>query len=105
MPPRQQWAVVGGVVLALALGLAAATRFLGEELSQVTVGSAAPNFSAATLDDETPARRTLADYRGQVVLLNIWATWCEPCKIEMPSMEALYRAYGRRGVHIVDVSI
>ena len=40
-----------------------------------------------------------------MILLNVWATWCEPCKVEMPSMEELYRTYGPRGVHIVAVSI
>ena len=103
MTVRQQWMVVGAMVLLLAAALFAGVQFFGEDLHPVGVGDRAPDFTAKDL--HTGAIRTLADYRGQVVLLNVWATWCEPCKIEMPSMEELYRAYGPRGVHIVAVSI
>lgn len=103
MTVRQQWGVVGVVVLLLAAGLFAGVRLFGEDLYPVGVGNKAPDFRAK--DVHSGAIRTLADYRGDVVLLNVWATWCEPCKIEMPSMEELYRAYGPRGVHIVAVSI
>ncbi|MEJ7809900.1 MAG: TlpA disulfide reductase family protein [Gemmatimonadaceae bacterium] len=104
MTSRGQWTVVGAIVAGLALALFAATRFLGDELFQVTIGSDAPNFSAVTLDAE-PEPRALRDYRGQVVLLNVWATWCEPCKIEMPSIEGLHREFGGRGLRVIAVSI
>ena len=103
MSVRQQWIIVGIVVAVLGGGLFAGVRLFADDLFPIGVGSAAPAFSAK--DVRSGARRTLADYRGQVVLLNIWATWCEPCKVEMPSMEELYRTYGPRGVHIVAVSI
>jgi cytochrome c biogenesis protein CcmG/thiol:disulfide interchange protein DsbE len=103
MTVRQQWIVVGIVVAVLGGGLFAGVRLFADDLFPVGVGSAAPPFTAK--DVHSGATRTLADYRGQVVLLNIWATWCEPCKVEMPSMEELYRTYGPRGVHIVAVSI
>lgn len=103
MTVRQQWIVVGIVVILLAGGLFAGVRLFGEDLHPVGVGDAAPQFRAKDLRSGTV--RTLASYRGQVVLLNVWATYCEPCKIEMPSMEELYRVYGPRGVHIVAVSI
>lgn len=64
----------------------------------------APRFVAQTLD-ATPIQRTLDDYRGQPILLNIWATWCDPCREEMPSMEALYQRFRDRGFRIVAVSI
>jgi peroxiredoxin len=95
--------VVGIVVLLLAGGLFAGVRLFADDLYPVSVGSTAPNFRAR--DIHSGAVHTMADYRGQVVLLNIWATWCEPCRIEMPSMEELYRAYAPRGLHIVAVSI
>jgi peroxiredoxin len=104
MTIRQQWAVVGAVVALLALGLFAATRILGDELFPVSVGSPAPDFRAETIDS-TPVARTLADYKGQVVLLNIWATWCVPCRVEMPSMQALHQALGPQGLRIVAVSV
>ena len=103
MTVRQQWIIVGIVVAVLGGGLFAGVRLFADDLFPVGVGSAAPPFTAK--DVHSGATRTLADYRGQVVLLNVWATWCEPCKVEMPSMEELYRAYGPRGVHIVAVSI
>src|SRR5947209_8558651 len=103
MTVRQQWIVVGIVVLLLAGGLFAGVKLFGDDLFPVGVGTKAPAFKAT--DVRSGATRGLADYRGQVVLLNVWATWCEPCKIEMPSMEELYRAYGPKGVHIVAVSI
>jgi cytochrome c biogenesis protein CcmG/thiol:disulfide interchange protein DsbE len=103
MTVRQQWIIVGIVVVLLGAGLFAGVRLFADDLFPVAVGSVAPAFKAK--DVHSGATRTLADYRGNVVLLNIWATWCEPCKIEMPSMEELYRAYGPKGVHIVAVSI
>ena len=104
MTVREQWTVVGIVVLILAAGLFAATRVLGDELFPVTVGAEAPDFSARTLDDSARVK-TLADYEGEVVLLNVWATWCGPCRVEMPSMQALHRALGPHGLRIVAVSV
>ena len=103
MTVRQQWIIVGVVVAILGGGVFAGVKLFSEDLFPVSVGSAAPSFAAK--DVHTGATRTLADYHGQVVLLNIWATYCEPCKFEMPSMEELYKGYGPRGVHIVAVSI
>jgi cytochrome c biogenesis protein CcmG/thiol:disulfide interchange protein DsbE len=103
MTVRQQWILVGVVVLVLAGGLFAGVNIFADDLYPVGVGSKAPNFKAKDLQSRAP--KTLADYKGQVVLLNVWATWCEPCKAEMPSMEELYRSYQPHGLHIVAVSI
>src|SRR5262245_14382316 len=89
MTIRQQWIVVGAIVATLGGGLFAATRILGSELFPIGVGSKAPAFSARTIDGP-PRTKSIGDYRGQVVLLNIWATWCAPCRIEMPSIQALH---------------
>ena len=104
MTTQQQWVVVAVIVVVLAGGLLAATRSLGDELFPVQVGTQAPAFSAMTLET-VPATRTLASYKGQTVLLNIWATWCTPCRVEMPSMQALHREYGPQGLHVVAVSV
>ncbi len=53
--------------------------------------SAAPDF---TLTDQYGVERTLSDYRGKVVFLNFWATWCPPCRAEMPDIQRLYEKYG-----------
>jgi peroxiredoxin len=104
MTARQQWSVVLGTVLLLAIVLGAATHYLGDELFPVTVGSQAPPLAAKTLDG-TNRTKTLDDYKGKVVLLNVWATWCEPCKVEMPSIEKLYREFGPHGLAVVGVSV
>jgi DsbE subfamily thiol:disulfide oxidoreductase len=104
MTEKQQWTVVGAVVLSLVGGAFAATRILGDELRPVSVGSDAPDFRAETLDDQ-PRVKTLADYEGDVVLLNIWATWCLPCRVEMPNLERLHGELAPRGLKVVAVSI
>ncbi|MEP6493168.1 MAG: TlpA disulfide reductase family protein [bacterium] len=103
MTGRQQWAVVGVVVALLAAGLGAASYFMKDELFPVTIGSNAPEFQAKVLGQKQ--YKTLADYKGQVVLLNVWATWCGPCQAELPSLQKLYREYGDKGLKMVAVSI
>jgi cytochrome c biogenesis protein CcmG, thiol:disulfide interchange protein DsbE len=60
----------------------------------VAVHYAAPVLMLSDLDG---TEHSLADYRGQVVLVNLWATWCPPCKAEMPTLEAYYQAYQADG--------
>lgn len=105
MTGRQQWGVVGAVVAGLGVTILLANHFVGREFALVTIGSRAPDFRAVSVESPTPQVKTLRDYRGQVVLLNVWATWCLPCRVEMPSIEALQRTYGPRGLHIVAVSV
>jgi thiol-disulfide isomerase/thioredoxin len=77
------WAIVAvGVLVVIAWAGRASYR-------PVTTGSVAPDFAATDMSGDTV---TLADYAGKVVLLNIWATWCGPCREEMPSMQRLYEA-------------
>jgi cytochrome c biogenesis protein CcmG, thiol:disulfide interchange protein DsbE len=65
-------------------------------------GSVVPPYRAGTLEGETISLR---DLRGEIVLLNVWATWCYPCRREMPSFEALQRELGAEGLRVVAVSI
>ena len=66
-------------------------------------GSTAPPF---TLPERPgPGERSLASLRGEVVLLNFWATWCEPCEREMPAMERLHEKLSPEGLHLVAVSV
>lgn len=101
---RQQWGIVAGIVLLLAGVLAAGVHFLGDELFPVSVGSKAPPIEGVTLDG-TKTPKKLADYRDKVVLLNVWATWCEPCRVEMPSIEKLHKEFGSQGLAVVAVSV
>ncbi len=66
----------------------------GGDASGARIGVQAPDFSL--VDSEGRSRR-LSSLRGKVVLVNFWATWCPPCRAEIPSMEELYRNYGRDG--------
>jgi len=102
----KQWWAVGGVVAVAAVGLLFATKMIGGGIPPVEAGSAAPQFRAATTIAGTPVtQKSLADYKGQVVLLNLWATWCGPCRSEMPSLEKLHQELGPKGLKIVAVSI
>lgn len=79
-------------------------RALRQDLATAGVGSRAPGFTAFTLDS-APRAKALADYSGHVVLLNLWATWCAPCRVEMPSIQNLHDAYAARGLKVVAVSV
>jgi len=68
----------------------------------VLVGDTAPNFTFPGLDGKMVS---LTDYRGKVVFLNIWATWCPPCRKEMPSMEKLYQQLKGEDFEILAVSV
>ncbi|MBX3324605.1 MAG: TlpA disulfide reductase family protein [Nitrospira sp.] len=71
------------------------------ERGVVQVGDEAPNF---TLQDLAGNVISLSQLRGKVVLLNFWATWCGPCRVEMPAMEQLYRTLPRGQFEILAVS-
>ena len=66
------------------------------------VGREAPNFSFSLL--ESNEKKSLDDYRGQVVLLNFWATWCPPCLDEMPDLNRLHEKYGEQGLTVITIS-
>ncbi len=65
------------------------------------VGESAPAFP---LRDDRGSRVSLEQYRGRVVLMNLWASWCPPCRAEMPDLQRLARAYARSGIAIVGVN-
>ena len=84
------------------------TPIVGEEIalpvakSRPAINALAPAFRLMDLDGKV---HSLSDYKGKVVFLNFWATWCGPCKVEMPAMEALYQAFQSQGMEILAVSV
>jgi peroxiredoxin len=99
-------------LLFLALGLVlivASVTYVMRENSLQTDFSTVPvqvNFTAPelTLTDSQGVTHSLADYRGQVVLVNLWATWCPPCKQEMPTLQSFYNKHIDQGFTIVAVN-
>ena len=69
---------------------------------RVEVGAPAPPYATVALDGDSVS---LADLRGKVVLFNIWATWCHPCRDEIPELRAIHEKYRDRGLELVGVSV
>lgn len=88
-------------VAALPVALPAQEPDLSHTLAPVDPPVTAPGFTLADMDGESHA---LADYRGKVILLNFWATWCPPCRHEMPAMEKLYQRFRDRGFVVLAVN-
>ena len=72
---------------------------------QASVVPAPVNFAAPalTLPNTSGETESLADYRGRVVLVNNWATWCPPCKAEMPTLEAYFKAHHSEGLTVIGI--
>ena len=99
----KQWMVVLGVIAGLVAGAYALVRF-GPENTGVEIGKKAPDFRLIDVaTGDSVSLRALA--KGDVALINIWATWCEPCKEEMPAMQRAYADLAPRGFRILAVSI
>jgi thiol-disulfide isomerase/thioredoxin len=103
MTRRGQWLLLLGIVVALAAVVGITTYGLRDEIFPVDVGAKAPKFEALTLFDHE-VKSLERDYKGQVLLINVWATWCLPCRREMPSLEKLYREFGPKGLRIVAIN-
>jgi thiol-disulfide isomerase/thioredoxin len=99
----KQWVFVGAIVAGLGLG-GAALVWYSPDIEQVAVGAKAPNYK--TMDLATGDSVGIREhYKGHVTLVNIWATWCVPCRVEMPAMQRLYDSLSLRGFRIAAVSI
>ncbi len=70
--------------------------------ARVEVGSPVPAYSATSLGGDSVS---LAEHRGKVVLMNVWATWCHPCRDEIPELQAIHEKYQSRGLELIGVSV
>lgn len=82
--------------------LPASTTAAGQPPPSPREGFSAPDFTLERLGGEPV---TLSEMRGQVVIINLWATWCPPCKAEMPAIENVYRAYQDQGLVVLAVNM
>ena len=97
--------------LILVLGSAGAVAVLGSGLTEIgpgmwaqrgMLGKPAPRLEFALVESDTPG--SLADLRGQVVLINVWATWCPPCRAEMADLDRLQDTYSGDGLVVLHLS-
>ena len=102
MSERTERWLIRGTVAVLFLTLLSLAWINRARFAPLDTGAPAPVFAYPTLGGDTIALR---DLRGEVVLLNIWATWCPPCVREMPSMQRLYQELGDQGLRIIAVSV
>ena len=91
---------VAPVLLAAAIAACTAGRESGSE--RVEVGAPVPAYATVSLSGDSVS---LAGLRGKVVLFNIWATWCHPCRYEIPELRELHAKYRDRGFEVVGVSV
>lgn len=92
---------LGILLVALMLYLGLVTDSDKGSLSGLSPGKEAPDFKLKTIEGKEVS---LKDYRGKVVLINFWATWCPPCREEMPLFEKVYKKYKDKGFEILAIS-
>ncbi|MEO6062445.1 MAG: TlpA disulfide reductase family protein [Thermoflexales bacterium] len=102
---RSAWRGLAVLILVAGVGWAYATRpqsgATAPASASTRVGAPAPEITLLMLSGET---RTLTDLRGKVVVLNFWATWCGPCRAEMPALAEIQTQYASRGVIVIGVN-
>jgi cytochrome c biogenesis protein CcmG/thiol:disulfide interchange protein DsbE len=103
------WRGTMAILLVVGIAWIAASRVPAEQALARTqrppspqTGFAAPDFSLATQDGESV---NLANLRGQVVLVNFWATWCPPCRAEMPAIQQVYDKYRDQGFTVLAIDV
>jgi cytochrome c biogenesis protein CcmG, thiol:disulfide interchange protein DsbE len=91
--------VIASAAFAVLIALGCGRR---ESQPRVEIGQPAPRYGATTLAGDSVSTGALA---GKVVLLNVWATWCAPCRAEIPYLQSLYEQHRAGGLEIVGVSV
>lgn len=90
------------LVLATVLTAGACTPPEGDGAQPVEIGRPVPSYRAVSMAGDSVG---LAEQRGKVVLLNVWATWCHPCREEIPELRAIHERFRGRGLELIGVSV
>ena len=90
------------LILLATLAAVFAIACSGDPPQRVEIGQPAPRYAATTLAGDSASTAALA---GKVVLLNVWATWCAPCREEIPYLQSLYERHRGEGLEIIGVSV
>ena len=101
LPERNRLTVTAGLLFVLTLVGPPEAEVRGVASDEV-VGQAAADFEVLRVSDDAPVR--LSAYEGEVVLLNVWATWCAPCLRELPELNRLQEEYAEDGLTVVTLS-
>lgn len=117
-PDLLKWAIRGAALIGVAAvlyvivsasikpkGEADLRQFAKGELVKLVVPSSPTPAPTAGFTDATGKAMTLADFKGQIVVVNLWATWCAPCRLEMPTLAQLQAAYQTQPVQVVAISV
>jgi cytochrome c biogenesis protein CcmG/thiol:disulfide interchange protein DsbE len=107
MRDRRRWTAITAVVMSLGVAWTAASRIPEAEKSSGEItspqeGFLAPDFRLETIDGSAV---TLSTLRGRIVVINLWASWCPPCRAEMPAFQAVYEDYNTQGLVVLGVNM
>ena len=94
--------LIYGIVALCLLGLYVAGRRTAQKPKLAASGNAAPDFTVTDIDGK---KLTLSAYKGKVVLLDFWATWCTPCRAEIPHFVEMQQKYGPQGFQVIGISM